>query len=85
MALIKFLITALAATLMFTSSVLANPIPALTAVTTPDTTANHLEKQAALGSSPVTLDSPGEGVAHAPALRHGNGIDACVQIWFAGT
>ncbi|OAF58868.1 hypothetical protein VC83_06242 [Pseudogymnoascus destructans] len=58
MALIKFLITALAATLMFTSSVLANPIPALTAVTTPDTTANHLEKQAALGSS-VPLDPVG--------------------------
>ncbi|OBT97309.2 hypothetical protein VE01_04614 [Pseudogymnoascus verrucosus] len=46
MALIKFLVTALAATLMFTSSVLANPIPALTdATTTPDTTANHLEKR----------------------------------------
>ncbi|OBT48512.1 hypothetical protein VE00_01270 [Pseudogymnoascus sp. WSF 3629] len=46
MALIKFLITALAATLMFTSSVLANPVPALTAAaTTPDTTPNHLEKR----------------------------------------
>ncbi|OBT88076.1 hypothetical protein VE02_03649 [Pseudogymnoascus sp. 03VT05] len=46
MALFKFLITALAATLMFTSSVLANPAPVITAVaTTSDTTANHLEKR----------------------------------------
>ncbi|OBT80884.1 hypothetical protein VF21_00186 [Pseudogymnoascus sp. 05NY08] len=46
MTLIKFLITALAATLMFTSSVLANPVPVITAVaTTPDTTANRLEKR----------------------------------------
>lgn len=46
MALIKFLTTALVATLMFTMSVLANPVPALTAMTTTtETTANHLEKR----------------------------------------
>ncbi|KFZ15426.1 hypothetical protein V502_05590 [Pseudogymnoascus sp. VKM F-4520 (FW-2644)] len=35
--------------------------------------------------SSVTLDSPNEDVAHAAPLTNGNGVDACVEIWFAGT
>lgn len=30
------------------------------------------------------FDSPKEGVPFGVALRCGNGIDACVEIWFAG-
>lgn len=45
--------------------------------------AKYLSRVVARSAAP--LNSPGEGVAHAAALRHGNGVDACVQIWFAGT
>lgn len=45
--------------------------------------AKYLSRVVARSAAP--LNSPGEGVAHAVALRHGNGTDACVEIWFAGT